>query len=364
MSKEFEITLSTMDHYFVPNEPFVCVLGTSHTYGECEGKSNGILEYDDIWSTVLSKKLGIRVLNFGLAGATNQELLEALKIFSKIEKFKENCVGVIVEGRYGKDSITLDIPAMINYLTMDLDLWRQEYLRQFAITIKDKCLRQVVPTGMFQMKDVENIINQNESEKFDQIFHLSSAFFKSFRITQTEVNSDLNEQVLMLIDGVEVMINDYNKIHLLEDEKHSKFELRLTEIAKIIEYVNFSLSMNNSNMESIVRNQTNQLDNMKEISKNMDIPFYWFSMDNYTTGKSDIGIKEFEEEIDVKKFKYHESFKTDLYDYEIFDCGASYRYLMETGDLPERCDCGHYLEPFHNWVADKVYDEIKGEIHK
>ena len=48
----------------VPNEPFVICLGTSHTFGECDGEKTEVNFWD-----IIAQELGVKMINIGLSGA-------------------------------------------------------------------------------------------------------------------------------------------------------------------------------------------------------------------------------------------------------------------------------------------------------
>ena len=78
----------------IPNEPFMVFIGTSHTFGECDGKSqpNTFAEY-------VASQLGLKCLNVGMSGANNIELLQIVNELVKIDAFNENCRFVMLEPR-------------------------------------------------------------------------------------------------------------------------------------------------------------------------------------------------------------------------------------------------------------------------
>ena len=353
MIKELEIILSHLDHNVVPIEPFICVLGTSHTYGDCVRGNSMELEYSNIWSSILSKKIGIKVLNLGLPGSSNDDLAIALRVFLHIENFRKYCVGIIVEGRFGKDSFLVDVPAMLNYGMQKSDESRKELFKKFVKNARQKQSQYPSFSEIFNMKDVKKGLGDLWGDEFLSKYAKNNPL--SYRFAMTELESDINSQIDNIISSTE---------HKLIDYFDDQFEFSPLEIYRMFEYINICVLSHRNSIQSVISICARPLEIIKEISKNMNVPFYWFSMDNYTNGTNPYTIQTFEEENDVKMFKYGESFMTNLYDFQMLEFGAAYVYLMENKELAERCDCGHYTEPFHNWIADKVYNEIKGEIHK
>lgn len=52
----------------------IAFIGTSHTYGDCSDVESGYMPKQMLWSSILGRMLGKKVLNFGDSGATNFEL--------------------------------------------------------------------------------------------------------------------------------------------------------------------------------------------------------------------------------------------------------------------------------------------------
>lgn len=60
---------------YVPEKPYMLVLGTSHINGDCSNEVNGVVQetaYERI-----AKEVGLEIVNIGLSGCTNEDLLQA-----------------------------------------------------------------------------------------------------------------------------------------------------------------------------------------------------------------------------------------------------------------------------------------------
>jgi hypothetical protein len=99
------------DHYKkqVPNEPFILFIGTSHTYGECEGIK--VPSYAELLQDILD----IKVVWIGFSGANNMELLQVTNELNDIGMFNENCKLVILEPRITENSHTVSLDEVIGY---------------------------------------------------------------------------------------------------------------------------------------------------------------------------------------------------------------------------------------------------------
>ena len=77
----------------LPNKPYVLFVGTSHTYGEC----NGV--HIDSYAKHLADLMGLECANFGFSGAQNFELMQIVNELHVIDAFNDNCKMVILEPR-------------------------------------------------------------------------------------------------------------------------------------------------------------------------------------------------------------------------------------------------------------------------
>lgn len=84
-----------------PQEPFILVLGTSHSHGACTppGDVEHVLEDHEKWVGLMQAHLGIRVLNLSQPGTINVQMTQILN--DAFDLGMENCKAVIAEPRYG-----------------------------------------------------------------------------------------------------------------------------------------------------------------------------------------------------------------------------------------------------------------------
>jgi hypothetical protein len=78
----------------IPKKPFAIFIGTSHTYGECNGEHQ-----DYTFCSHVAKGLGLECVNVGSSGSFNLELLQIVNELEAIDAFNENCRMVFLEPR-------------------------------------------------------------------------------------------------------------------------------------------------------------------------------------------------------------------------------------------------------------------------
>ena len=78
----------------IPNNPFALFIGTSHTFGECDGE----LQLNTFAEHICSQ-MGLECFNVGLSGSNNIELLQIVNELNNINAFNENCKFVLLEPR-------------------------------------------------------------------------------------------------------------------------------------------------------------------------------------------------------------------------------------------------------------------------
>ena len=72
----------------LPDQPFIAVFGTSHTYGTCKKGDQIVLKESDIWYSVLAKRMGMPVVSFAIPGNSNPRMQMQLMDFLEMENSK------------------------------------------------------------------------------------------------------------------------------------------------------------------------------------------------------------------------------------------------------------------------------------
>mgnify|MGYP006081619413 CR=1 FL=1 len=94
-----------INDYVFPDKPFMIALGTSHTYGDCEGPATiKITAYDRV-----ANELGLELVKIGLSGCKTEDLLQATNELAHHNALNDNCKLFILEPRLGDRTVRLPI---------------------------------------------------------------------------------------------------------------------------------------------------------------------------------------------------------------------------------------------------------------
>ena len=150
----------------LPDEPFIAVFGSSHTHGDCRRGESQHIAKDQIWTSLLSKSLGIRVVNFAVPGNDNRVITQQI-----IDLFEqpgsENCRLIIAEVRYGatnidfSHSIFADLNVQPKYIVSPLwagtdfetTWWKQEVFTQIALGKLNQQYARSIAAKAMNIKD-------------------------------------------------------------------------------------------------------------------------------------------------------------------------------------------------------------------
>lgn len=95
-----------------PSKPFLAILGTSHTAGDCvEGKFQSV---NNVYGKQLANKLGLEFVNLGYPGASNNELLQISNELVEYNLLK-NCKLFLLEPRLGTGSLEISKDPVLEY---------------------------------------------------------------------------------------------------------------------------------------------------------------------------------------------------------------------------------------------------------
>ena len=100
-----------------PNKPYMIALGTSHTNGDCDGSTTympgseiGIVEKTAYM--MLAEKLGLEIVNLGLSGCKNIDMLAATNELAHHGFLGDNCRLFILEPRMVDATVRIPINAI------------------------------------------------------------------------------------------------------------------------------------------------------------------------------------------------------------------------------------------------------------
>lgn len=324
----------------LPDNDFICVVGTSHTYGECVRDGSDRLNIDDLWTSHIENETGIEVINFGRRGLTNNDMVHLIGFLSKSQKVKNLCKMIIIECRFLEPSMPWDFR---KYTLMKHATGGNKHFYDILMDRDGKINSPPWWDSRFTQSitdiDFDNFVSRRERR-----FPLPPGWVPN-----------LKENIKELVIG---NIMSHNN----ELPKKIPF---ISDIALFEELVDFFVTYNNmcKNSLSHIFQDCNYIQSMIDIVELMEIPVKWFCWDTYTQ-EPYFASEELLDDSRLHKMREMISETHSIFDYEFnsFLGGAKYQYIMEFGDYPEECDCGHQQEPYHKWIADKTIKEIKENL--
>lgn len=290
----------------LPKKDYILVIGSSHSCGTCriDSKNQTHIDYDDVWCSILAKKLNLELFNVSVEGTDNWLILNQLTDYFDLVNDTSKCKMVIAESR---------LFDMGNTLSRDL-------INDFYKNID----------GIFP--DIYCGWDLKEKNMLDTFYN--TVFHKY-------MNSDHenSERMKKLILDAHPSIPNVKPAIPKQLTQTIKREIQtFQEIAA-----------------TTVRNYVYDLfliRNMAKLCELAKIPFHWFCWDKNPT---DLFNGKYVDEI----FHYN----SNVFDYQFKSLcpNAHYVYEKENGiGSIEFCDCLHMQESFQKYVAEKIYRELNG----
>ena len=333
----------------VPNEPFIIFIGTSHTYGECEGKKvPSYVEY-------LEDILGIKVVCIGFSGANNMELLQVTNELNDIGMFNEHCKLAVLEPRITENSHTVSLDELIGY----------EKLLKWLDTIENP-----KPWNKKHAQGKDSEANEVYEELWRGRPHLN----------RTSMNSDIPDgdhltfgRTLVELISKNMNFNRAMNKNMLKDDiiKHlnngdsrldtGNFLKRITsELDKNIDTVQKAAQYNLAYRNSSVLEMHNDLTCIEAIRntvKNSGVPFRWMLVDNRI------------EELHYLQYVTHGI--TDIFKDMLFSTPlqalVTGKRVSKHSDIPKDivCGCGHFNAKGNVKIAEEfVGPAVKNVLTK
>lgn len=301
----------------IPDKPYILFVGTSHTYGECEG------QHTDSYAVYLSKMMGMECVNFGFSGAQNTELLQIVNELHMIDAFNENCKMVILEPRLTDNTV------QIQYET-----WTEHHAVIGAFDSANDHNNPLIMKTAFgdDMNRQRNWLN--ETTVNDNLYRT---------VQQEQLNWNEFKEIL----------NEYYH----EGGKHQIDRFALNQEFKVAEQ---SLAMQAKTLASAF-NDFVIIDSIKNMIVNKGIEFRWLLVD----------YRDFQ--IDLINYIYGDC--TELMKYRLFNESARTAVAREAGandslDLvdedpvelePYVCQCHHFNQSGNKILGKLIYQEITGD---
>lgn len=297
----------------LPDVPFIAVFGTSHSYGSCQFDGKTEIEENEIWATVVGKQLGYPVVNFGTPGISNFTIIQQILDFLNIENSK-NCVLALLEVRQRERLFILSADVGNPAFKILKHNFQPELVSGKYYRMSDK-FKNTHSISILQKVDtsipVFNDVSKNE-EVYERI--LRARTFIEDEIIPNSILTSLNTRA--------AFEREFN-IGSISQQSRDLYHIRT----------------------------------MVDILKLRNIPSKWFTMDLFI-GKKDENEKEYDTLLE--KFGNISEFSNNVVG--SLKYGAYHMYEKEKKQTPPICDCGHYRPDFHQWVATKVYKEVKDII--
>lgn len=325
-------------HYneLLPQEPFIAVFGTSHSYGSCEwtdskGTLHKQLPDGHCWTEKLQAETGYPVVNFSKPGIDNLTMQMMVAEFFRLPR-SAMCIHVIAEIRFTELTLAFshDVPIKFGH-----EMEPQNELMpgiNYGALASSKLARSVTDKIVFN-KAGHNPTTYNIGDTTIARFPVAKRGKKLAAILKTQAGDIVNIAGQPASDAIE----EYARLHAL-----LKFHT-------LNHYIESTISVLG----------------IQEPVVGRGIPFNWFCWDVKIRGPI---LKHIKQELyDVLDTKY-----PYLTQYEIPDTrnGIVASYIHEEGEGDEKltempqCDCGHYREPVHTFVKDRVINSIKTKIRR
>lgn len=341
----------TMDEYKkeVPDEPYIVFIGTSHTYGECEGRKI------NSYTTYVQDDLDIKVVTIGYSGANNMELLQITNELNDIGMFGDQCKLVILEPRLTENSYSVSLDELVGY----------NRLCQWLETVEN-------PTEWNNMHaEGENWNSQAvHSEKWRGKPQLNRTSMNS-RITVGEPCSfgrTLNEMISKNINFNRAMDNKIFEADMLNhftngDDRlnDSKFINHIlhdmpNNTKNVQEGAKYGLGYKNSSVLEM-HNDLTCIEAIRNTIKNAGVPFRWMLVDNRI--------------LELHYLQYTTHGLTDIFKDMLFTTPiqslVTGKISSGHGDIDKEivCECGHFNEKGNKKIAEEfITPAVKNVLTK
>lgn len=294
----------------LPETDFIAVFGTSHTHGSCHDLSTNKkdLPEDLTWGSQLGQLMNMPVMNYGVPGTSNLAMLQQVHDFLLLPRSK-NCRQIIFENRIAEWTTRLPGEFHADFSSFVPDVFYPELMAGRSVTGKSVREKNRTLSRKFNARIVINSTLDEFLENCTKTAYAIGLFEPG-----QEIPPYFKE---MMVKQRETFINFYGSfsIHYLDD---------------------FYL-----------------IRSMIDACRLAGIPAKWFCWDNHLGGR----MNERNYDILVDIFES----TCDLFDHQIkeFKYGSLDTYMKEFKESPPRCDCGHQKPEYHNWVANKIYHEMR-----
>jgi len=295
----------------LPEEKFIAVFGTSHTSGNCVRGDKISLEKSDFWTTHVGDVMGTPVINFSVSGNDNPNMIQQMIDFLLLPG-SSNCIQVVCETRLAQPAFRISRD-LLNDFT---DLRRNAFEQQL--------------TSGYDWNDPD--------------------------ITQVKYKRNTVDDKLMLRlpNSLLKMGFDYLKNYVTKLNPSQRYDIDPEVFDKIVEQIEQFDKHTIVTMKLVIEDYQ-QIKTMASLCKLRGVKFNWFCWDDHSL----ISNKD----VDYRVVKRAFIQTSDIFDSEISGLEESairkFKDSINSTDVTKyKCECGHYTEEVHQFIADAVLESI------
>lgn len=164
----------------IPDKPYMIVLGTSHTNGDCMKDNDKSAEVNRTAYEQIAAHVGLEILNIGLSGCTNYDLLQATMELNHNGALNSNCKLFVLEPRL--QTISADVPYDLVH-SIDYPTSSEEDYSSVGIIEGWGCSRTTQDTIKYQLIQTElsNVTTRQQVAENIRIYDPSKLTSKKLR---------------------------------------------------------------------------------------------------------------------------------------------------------------------------------------
>ena len=291
----------------IPTSPFLAIIGTSHTVGECEGNT-----VQDTYGEQIAKNLGLEYLNLGYSGAFSTELLE-ITTTALDSGLLKNCALLLFEVRLGN--------------TRKQFSKSPRYIKNDDFFVNDSNSSIIISTEQFLAAglDKKNLVQNSSSNQY---------WF----------SANANQPLMDIYHSL-LTASDRQKINLTE------FDLR-----KMQSFINDRIYYESYSPLEIYNDMV-FVNTMRLLANSYGIKNYWFNISGYAVETS------FSNELFSQSLTYANQKNIDYMKYiETNDGPGVFRSIIDKygEDFYNNnlCKCMHGNQVIHNAIAELLLEKI------
>jgi hypothetical protein len=294
----------------VPNKPYMLVLGTSHTYGQCDG---GIVS--KVYHEHLAERYGLEVVNVGNPGVKNIEFVQMMNELERIGALGENCKLLLLEPRLTDNTVDVAFEGWTDWTLIDDAIKRHRVANIPLIT------RSRIKSD-----------NLNDDGKIMFPHTVNNMLYEKYGPTQaTESHATRLTQL---------MLGNNDNMHHIDKR----------QVRKSMEVTEYKLGYESHTVANAF-NDIQIVDFIKNYARAKNIPFAWLLIDPKDNN------------IQIIKDMWGRS--TDIFDYMLLGKSVNSQLMQQLGirDPEEmkkyKCTCMHFDAVGNKMIANILAPELE-----